>query len=377
MKPRILRILLNIVALVWLGLSSSPAFAVEDVLIFDVAPAPALAVPAPAPVPPAAPAAAPPANLRSRLVAPRADAFMLLPAAYPNPLGFNVNWIGITTSKSAIAIARADLLRQRAIQRRAAVVVRPQPAIAIQNNLQQQMRKMLEPILKAELSFAARAADLNADERRRLVTESKKWFDKFAIDFVKNQDPNQQQMFLQGVRGVWFGGQQQARFEQPRDAVRTGVAKIVNSTFPSEKAKAYAEECQKRDEFTRQTTVDNLVVRIDEKVKLSPDQWKRIAKSLDSHWDKARDPQLEAFVMSGNMWPGAPDQWVLPELSPAQQAVMKRINSVSGRVFFGGGMMGGMFGGEGIIIDDVDFVEVAQPAEQPAVEAVEQNPFGE
>ena len=59
-----------------------------------------------------------------------------------------------------------------------------------------------------------------------------------------------------------------------------------------------------------------MVERIDEKVKLSPDQWKKITKSLNEHWDKNRDPQLEVFALNQSMWPGAPDQWVLPELSP-------------------------------------------------------------
>ena len=195
------------------------------------------------------------------------------------------------------------------------------------------MRKFLEPMLKAELSFAARVTDLNRDERRKLAADGKAWFEKFLVDFVKKQDPNQQQMLLQGMQGVWFGNQQQKpkiramRFE-------SGVTKLVKDTLSKEKATAYANECRKRDEFARQASVDNLVERIDEKVKLSPDQWKKITKSLNDHWDKSRDPQLEAFALNQSMWPGAPDQWVLPELSPAQQAVLKRVNTMSGQMFF-------------------------------------------
>src|SRR5207248_8851142 len=135
-----------------------------------------------------------------------------------------------------------------------------------------------------------------------------------------------------------------------------GMAKVVASTLSKEKASAYTTECRKREEFIRQVSVDNLVERLDEKVKLSPDQWKKITKSLNEHWDRERDPQLEAFVINGNMWPGAPDQWVLPELTPAQQNIVKRINTSSGRMFFGGGIMGAfMGGGDGGVIDDVDF----------------------
>ena len=61
-------------------------------------------------------------------------------------------------------------------------------------------------------------------------------------------------------------------------------------------------------------------------------------------------PALEAFAMNGNMWPGASNEAVLPELTAAQKAVFGRLNSAVGQVFFGGNM----FNGQGVEIDDVD-----------------------
>ncbi len=196
----------------------------------------------------------------------------------------------------------------------------------------------------------------NDDERRTLIVKSKKWFDTFVVDFVKGQDPNQQQMLLQGMQGVWFGGRQQ-RPQNPRDALLRGVAKIVAATLPKEKAAAYEVECRQRKEFERQAAVANLVDRIDEKVKLSPEQWKKVTAALNDHWDEKEAPQLEAFVV-GNMWPGIPEVtvgWVFPDLSPAQQAVLRRTNSTgTTHVFFGGGVLGGLVGGVNEVIDDID-----------------------
>jgi hypothetical protein len=259
-----------------------------------------------------------------------------------------------------IAIDSAALVRQRAV-----------PDAAAQNAIQQQMKNLLEPILKTELSFAARAMSLKGDDRRKLAADGKAWFEKFLVDFVQKQDPNQQQMLMQGLQGVWFGNQQQ-RPQSPREAMRIGIAKLVRDTYPKEKAAAYADECRKRDEFARQTSVDNLVERIDEKVKLSPDQWKKLAKSLSDHWDKNRDPQLEAFAINGSMWPGAPDQWVLPELSPAQQAVLRRVNTNSGQMFINGGIFGQMFGGQVEAFDDIDD-EATFEIDKPAAAAVPDN----
>jgi hypothetical protein len=80
--------------------------------------------------------------------------------------------------------------------------------------------------------------------------------------------------------------------------------------------------------------------------------------------------------MNYSMWPGAPDQVVLPELSPAQQAVLKRINGRAGHVWFGGGILGRMFGVEGGIIDDVDAdFGVQVDGEAVEVAPVADNPF--
>jgi hypothetical protein len=299
------------------------------------------------------------------------DAPIWYPTLYPNPLAFNMTWTPI--SKKTFAEARAFANRKKAKVRRMQVAVQLQPNAAAQNGIQQQMRKLLEPMLTTELSFAARVTDINREERRKLSTDGKAWFEKFLVDFIKKQDPNQQQMLLQGMQGVWFGNQQQ-KVESPRDAIRTGVAKLVNEKLSKEKAAAYADECHKRDEFARQVSVDNLVERIDEKVKLSPDQWKKVTKSLNEHWDKTRGPQLESFALNQSMWPGAPDQWVLPELSPAQQAVLKRVNAMSGQMFINGGIFGQMFGGDVAVFNDMDVevsVEAVQPAAPPATEKPE------
>lgn len=363
-----------------IAFSISPASA-QAVLRIQAAPAEGIDLITPQPAVENAEAKAPNKDAKVRAV-PNAnilDRPVLVPALYPNPVAFNINWIGIKP-KEAFAAARVLARKRQVAQRRiAAVALAPQNPVNKQA-LEQQMRKVLEPMLKAELSFATRAASLQAPERQKLISSSKEWFEKFLVDFIKNQDPNQQQMLLQGVQGVWFGGQQQ-KPKDPRDLIREGIAKIAAQKFPKEKAAAYVDECRKREEFARQVSVDNLVERIDEKVKLSPDQWKKIATSLHKHWDKNRDPQLEAFAMQSSMWPGAPDQWVLPELTPAQQAVLKKVNSRMGHVWFGGGMLGQMFGVNGAIIDDVDVdfavdvnVEAVQAVPAAAAEA-ELNPF--
>jgi hypothetical protein len=347
---------------------------IQNVDAVIVQAAPAVALPAQAPAPVVAPIKE--AKPADKVAKPKETSRLLLlnrpivyPTIYPNPLAFNMTWVAITNK--TFAEARSLAIRQRLIAQRAALVRRPMPDAAAQKAIQQQMKSLLDPMLKTELSFAARAMDLKGDDRRKLATDGKAWFEKFLVDFVQKQDPNQQQMLMQGMQGVWFGNQQQ-KTESPRDKIRVGIAKLVKEAFPKEKTAVYSDECKKRDEFARQVSVDNLVERIDEKVKLSPDQWKKVAKSLNDHWDKSRDPQLEAFALNGSTWPGAPDQWVLPELSAAQQAVLKRINAMSGQMFINGGIFGQMFGGQAEVFDDMDVDDTIE-VDKPAAAAVPEN----
>jgi hypothetical protein len=351
-------------ALLIAALLYSSAYAVaDDFDVVQLSPylVPAAAAPVPATQPVAPAEVAKPADKDEKQKKPAKVARLIAPiwypTIYPNPLAFNMKWVTITNKTFDDVRVLAN--RQRAAARLAALARQP-AANAAQNAVQQQVRKMLEPILKVELSFAARAAELNQVERQKLIADGKEWFEKFLVDFLKKQDPNQQQMLLQGIQGVWFGNQQQ-KPSNPRDEIQGGVAKLVKGSLSKEKVTKYENECRKRNEFARQVSVDNLVERLDEKVKLSPDQWKKITKSLNEHWDKSRDPQLEAFALNPSMWPGAPDEWVLSELSPAQQAVLKRINTTSEQFFINGGVFGQMFGGDNSVIDDAD-LETVQPA---------------
>jgi hypothetical protein len=236
--------------------------------------------------------------------------------------------------------------------------------VANPNGLAQQMRGQLEPMLKSELSFATRAADLNDDERRALIAASKKWLDVFVVDLAKNQNPQQQQMWMQNMRGIVIGGNQ-PKGDDPRTSIQKALVDLIRAAAPPEKVAAYVEECRKRTEFEHRVAVDNLVERLDQKLILSPDQRTKIAAALLEHWDESWAPQLEIFAINMQMWPTVPDEWVVPELSESQRAALKTLTRVSGRM-----MVGGMaFGMDGDVIDDINLDEAGPLADAPEAAA--------
>ncbi len=224
--------------------------------------------------------------------------------------------------------------------------------------IQQQFRGQFEPMLKVELSFANRACKLTDDERRTLITKSNAWLNKFIADYAKQGGQPQQ--------GIFFGGGR-PQVADARTSIEDGVAKLIKAELPKEKAEIYADECKKRAAFSQKMAVENLVVRIDKELILSPEQRAKLTRSLSEHWDKSWAPQLEMFIHGMDIWPNVPDQWIRPHLTAAQQVAWGRLNKQSGHMFFGG------FGMDGQVIDDIDLKEGqenAKDAEKQSAAAV-------
>jgi len=237
--------------------------------------------------------------------------------------------------------------------------VRAQPDAAAQKALQQQIRKTLEPMLKAELSFANRVAKPSDEERRALIAAAVKLLDQFANEFAQKQDRNERQMWLQGMQRVVIGGPRDT--EDPHEMIERGVAKLVAEMLPAEKVAAYKKQADLRDAFRRDATVANLVAQLDEKLILAPEQREKITVALTEHWDAKRAPQIESFSLGRNYFLPVPKQWVRPELTAAQQTLFDRLNNSSRQIFFNGM---GIRGQGDEFIDDIDLEERPPTADE-------------
>jgi hypothetical protein len=243
-------------------------------------------------------------------------------------------------------------------------IVQAQPVLNAnaQKALQQQLHKAFEPILKAELSFACRVAKPKDEERRTLIASSVAWLDAFVAEFVTKQDQNDQQMWLQGVQRVVIGGPRESI--DPHKSIQQGVAKMVAETLPAEKVAVYQSQAAKRAEFYRDAIVANLVVQLDEKLTLAPQQRKKISATLVERWDEKWPPQIESFAYASNSFLPSPQQAVRPELSAAQRNVFDQLNRSTQQMIVHAGGFGGQ---EMEVIDDVKLDEKPATADGPPV----------
>jgi hypothetical protein len=229
--------------------------------------------------------------------------------------------------------------------------------VAARQPIADQIRRHLEPILKVELSFANRAADLNDDERRALVAASVQWFDEFVVDLVKNQDPNKQRLLIHRMQGAVIGGD--GDVVDPRESIQPGVAKVVAATLTKEKVAEYERECAKRAKFYREAAVANLVESVDETLNLSTEQRLKITDVLIENWNKDVGPEVEFYMLSNGQLPNLAEMWIRPELNESQRKMLDNIKrNPSQEVFFG--VM--ELGAAGEVIEDIDLDVEAPPA---------------
>lgn len=272
---------------------------------------------------------------------------------------FSKTFRGVYINAALICFVTLCSLQQLASADRLVLVAdAPANGVVVDNGavdaIQQQFRMQFEPMLKVELSFANRACKLSEEQRRKLISKSNAWLDKFIRDYAKQG--GQPQM----VGAFIAGGRQQVA--DPRESIQAGVEKIVKTELPKEQADIYVEESKKRAEFARKVAVDNLVTRIDKELILSPEQREKLTLSLTEHWDKNWAPQLEMFMHGMDMWPNVPDQWIRPHLTAAQHVAWGRLNKNHGHVFFGG------MGVEGQVIDDIDLKDGQEKPKDAAKE---------
>jgi hypothetical protein len=267
-------------------------------------------------------------------------------------------WLAIADSRLSVGQDRVQPAG-RVNRAQAVFNVFPAAVAEVQPPVADQIRRHLEPLLKVELSFASRAADLNDPQRRALVAAARKWFDEFVVDFAKGQDRNEQQLWLQGMQHVIVGRRRGSSID-PRESIESGVAKLVADTLPKEKVAAYEHERATRAEFYRDVAIANVVACVDEKLLLSPEQRLDVTDELAENWDSDLVPGVEVFTVYPETIPDAIDLWVRPELTASQRTLLNRMNKLPNQGFIGGMAVGG----EGEVIDDIDLDETTAEREQ-------------
>jgi hypothetical protein len=262
----------------------------------------------------------------------------------------------VAPAVNAVRIFPAIRLRAAAV-RLAAPAALPvdAPAAPPDDALVDAMLAQLNPLAHAELSFANRVCQLDADQRDRVAEALR----GFLLKFARERGPQ-----LQGNQQVIaFGGVVQLA-EEPNVSMETafseGIAAALEGALSEEQRQTYRDERKQREAYFRDVAIDNYVAKLDQRIVLTAEQAANIRAELQQRWNSSWAPPLHAFVQLSNYLPDVPAAYVAPHLGPEQRKLFRSIQ----QVHFGGEVLGQRLGigGELPMIDDVQFSATeAQP----------------
>jgi hypothetical protein len=177
------------------------------------------------------------------------------------------------------------------------------------DRIAQHFTLQVRPILAAELHRVRAVCELT-EEQQIVIAEVGRDAMKQVVDkYVKYQ-----QMRMQGMV-------QATANSNPRITIQEALLKAVALHLPREQASRYRDEVTKRDDFWKQTTVRNLVARLDQDLMLSTEQREDISESLLSHWDPVWAASVNHFLQGNSYSPDLPASLVSPLLDKTQMKV--------------------------------------------------------
>jgi hypothetical protein len=180
---------------------------------------------------------------------------------------------------------------------------------------EREIRNRLQPILKRELTFAARVCKLDKPERKILADAGQEAVKKAVHLYTQAQRNGGQGQFvvLNGVRNV--------AQPNPIKMLQSALQDSAKDKLPPEKLQLLNDEFSKRVEYRKQAMIDNLIVILDKKLGLTEKQRTEIAESLAASWDDSWAPQLQIFMFDQDVIPRIPDKCITPHLQAAQKTV--------------------------------------------------------
>ncbi len=193
----------------------------------------------------------------------------------------------------------------------AAKAVAPMMKIALPVNAAQNYLMRFRPILRAEYHIVRAVCRPTPEQRKAIARDAEKMVRKAAEDYVAKRNRPMKVAERAAL--------------DPRRQIRDGLADLVAKHCSGEAADRYRQEMARRAEARKRIAARNLVVLLDQRLILAPDQRVKIEGSLIEHWDDSWSPSLLSIGMNTRYFPTIPDPYIAPFLNEAQKTVWQAI----------------------------------------------------
>jgi hypothetical protein len=178
------------------------------------------------------------------------------------------------------------------------------------NAAPQHIAHQLRPILRAEYHFLRSVCNLTEAQRKQIAPKIEDMLEKVAAELAE----------LQRTTPARPLGS--SREPDPTDKIRARLGEIVRPLLSPSQMTQYEDETKNRNEHRKHAAIENLVVRLDRELRLSPEQQTRIIALLSDSWTAERFPWVEHYLYQNHQTPPPlADMLIRPILTPNQRDV--------------------------------------------------------
>ena len=224
--------------------------------------------------------------------------------------------------------AAAKLTTKEAADRRKAVEekVAAQRA-AVQKAQEQaivgQYTPIFQSILRSEFAFVRNICQPTKEQREALKSQG----DQLVADAVKQFSDQRGRVQVLRVNNT---------LGDPRTSLEVAVTAKLKGILTPEQWDRYQDEIKKRSADRKQTTIDNLVARMDQDLCLSADQREKLCEAFAKNWEDSWFQALDILTLYGDQYfPQLPDKFIMPILDPRQKTIWAGIQKIQIQYFFG------------------------------------------
>jgi len=224
----------------------------------------------------------------------------------------------------------------------------PDPNVA---NLERQYLPQFQRLLKPEVAFIRRVCQPNEEQHSQIVKSADQRLRLAVREYAIAQN-NMRRPRVIGFRA--------RSMPDPRKLVQQQLAKLVKLKLSAEQAKAYQQECDKRNAHRKHATVLSLVAKLDQELVLTAEQRGKLIESLSSNWEDGWLQSLQILVHNHQYLPNLPDSDVVPFLNETQKTIWRGSPKHSITHWGGFGHAPAM-----VVIDDGDMEAIEFVIEEP------------
>ncbi len=179
-----------------------------------------------------------------------------------------------------------------------------------------QYTPLLNKLLMAELHFAHKVCDLNGEQLALLQKAGKAKMAVMAKTYENQQNRRQS-----------------SEWPDAREALTDTLQEQIDALLPEEAAARYREEIAARRQAQKDAAREMMVVLIDRRLSLTPDQYEQTGGIIDEQWDPGCERNMQMFLY--DQYAPLPDANVLSPVLTERQRTRWESRPHRGRISFG------------------------------------------